>query len=309
MRKRDRAKLAADHYNRPRTWVVAYFVTILAFACLYRMEIDGFFHSTVRYETSTMQQHGHLTRLLTEAIVAQLGTNGREKPTDNGRVRLTDDWELLVGDIQVQDLVADQDGITYTVRAASAAPDGITTVQNWFYLAMSMQSNALRLTTYPGGRERVTRITKVQRQAVDPGPPHVFDVYPPVGTGSDDPTIAYVDMSPDLESELIAFHAAINGLPAGIRGGFWRMLYLSAGTIATLGIGDILPIRSMTRILVAAESMIGIVIAGLFINSLFRSSRKAPSHTTLVGQGKERANAEQRRKRGRRSHSAKRRPK
>jgi len=49
-----------------------------------------------------------------------------------------------------------------------------------------------------------------------------------------------------------------------------RMLYLSAVTISTLGYGDIVPTHKYTRLLVAIESFIGIVIAGLFISSLTR---------------------------------------
>lgn len=88
-----------------------------------------------------------------------------------------------------------------------------------------------------------------------------------IGSGSNDPTLAYVDLSPGLERRLVAFHAAVNGLPAQITGGVLRMLYLSAGTIATLGIGDIVPTRPITRLLVTLESIMGVVSAGLFINS------------------------------------------
>ncbi|TBZ35965.1 two pore domain potassium channel family protein [Rhizobium leguminosarum bv. viciae] len=46
------------------------------------------------------------------------------------------------------------------------------------------------------------------------------------------------------------------------------MTYVSAVVITTLGLGDIVPISPMARTLVAAEAVIGILLAGLFLNAL-----------------------------------------
>ncbi len=51
---------------------------------------------------------------------------------------------------------------------------------------------------------------------------------------------------------------------------FWRMFYFSAVTITTLGYGDIVPISDLARLLVAAESILGIILIGLFFNALTR---------------------------------------
>ena len=55
------------------------------------------------------------------------------------------------------------------------------------------------------------------------------------------------------------------------------MLYFSTVTIATIGYGDIVPVTDLTRFLVALEALLGLVFAGLFLNSLYDSVRDKPS--------------------------------
>ncbi len=57
---------------------------------------------------------------------------------------------------------------------------------------------------------------------------------------------------------------------------FLRMLYLSAVTISTSGYGDIVPISNIARLVVALESVAGILIAGLFLNSIARQLSQRP---------------------------------
>jgi len=60
---------------------------------------------------------------------------------------------------------------------------------------------------------------------------------------------------------------------------FWKdpltlvqSIYFSVVTITTLGYGDITPQTEMTRILTALESIFGIILIGLFLNAVARSS-------------------------------------
>jgi hypothetical protein len=55
---------------------------------------------------------------------------------------------------------------------------------------------------------------------------------------------------------------------------FNRMLYFSAMTITTVGFGDIVPISDRTRLLTAAEAVSGIIVIGLFLNSLAQQIAK-----------------------------------
>jgi len=74
-----------------------------------------------------------------------------------------------------------------------------------------------------------------------------------------------VPMSFKLQNEINAFAFGINSSSID---DFWNMFYLSAVTITTLGFGDIVPITTLARLVVASEAIIGIIIIGLFLNAL-----------------------------------------
>jgi hypothetical protein len=71
-----------------------------------------------------------------------------------------------------------------------------------------------------------------------------------------------------LYKKMKAYSYAMDGFPSLTSGNFERMFYLSAVTITTVGYGDIVPISSRTRILLSIEAIWGIILIGLFLNSL-----------------------------------------
>lgn len=75
----------------------------------------------------------------------------------------------------------------------------------------------------------------------------------------------------DVFSRLWVWVEQANGTPRD-RG--WdaavRWTYLSVVCITTLGLGDIVPITTRARVFVSLEAIIGIVTAGLFLNSVVR---------------------------------------
>jgi hypothetical protein len=73
------------------------------------------------------------------------------------------------------------------------------------------------------------------------------------------------------------FAVALRGFPSRIPGQFWRMLYFSATTITTLGFGDIVPLSTAARMVVSLESVLGIVLIGLFVNALSSEIKRKPT--------------------------------
>jgi len=69
------------------------------------------------------------------------------------------------------------------------------------------------------------------------------------------------------------FEAAGTGDPSYASGSWWRMSYLSAVTVTTLGFGDITPVSETARILVGLEAILGVVMVGLFLNALAARTR------------------------------------
>lgn len=75
-------------------------------------------------------------------------------------------------------------------------------------------------------------------------------------------------ISDSFLAKLSAYSKAQIGFPGYTKGNFSRMFYLSASTITTVGFGDIVPITPSARILLSIEAIWGIIIIGLFLNSL-----------------------------------------
>ncbi|WP_417432272.1 potassium channel family protein [Kiloniella sp.] len=63
------------------------------------------------------------------------------------------------------------------------------------------------------------------------------------------------------------YHNALTGKISN-HNRFMRMLYLSTVTITTLGYGDIVPVTDTSRLLISLESILGIILIGLFLNSI-----------------------------------------
>jgi hypothetical protein len=79
--------------------------------------------------------------------------------------------------------------------------------------------------------------------------------------------------SPDLARKLIDYWGGLEGFPHRLSYHFFRMLYLSAVTITTLGYGDIVPITTAARMAIAIEAIMGIILIGLFLNAVAKKNR------------------------------------
>lgn len=77
----------------------------------------------------------------------------------------------------------------------------------------------------------------------------------------------------DLYRDMENYRALCGGSPSTVKGGFARFMYLSAVTITTLGYGDIVPVTDRARALVACEAVLGVAVAGLFLNSIWHRSK------------------------------------
>lgn len=82
-------------------------------------------------------------------------------------------------------------------------------------------------------------------------------------------TNEYCFESPEsLENDLINVVQSFSGIPKNDPDRFWRMLYLSAITLTTLGYGDIVPLTNPARLLVGFETFLGPILLGVFLTAL-----------------------------------------
>jgi hypothetical protein len=113
-------------------------------------------------------------------------------------------------------------------------------------------------------------------------------------------TAAAIATRPDTAISLSALLHAKSGFTDRLPGRPARAVYLSAVTITTLGFGDVVPVSDGARLLVASEAVVGVVLAGLFLNAVTRRrGSSATSPRTGVGAGaRARALAAERTRRG-----------
>jgi hypothetical protein len=121
----------------------------------------------------------------------------------------------------------------------------------------------------PGG-------SAIEKPKPSPVSPPVSLLFPPPAPSQPLPASSSgtLTMSRATYEELQRFYAAVQGDPSYASGSWLRMLYLSAITITTLGFGDITPVSESARMSIALESVLGIVVIGLFLNSLATRVRK-----------------------------------
>jgi hypothetical protein len=75
-------------------------------------------------------------------------------------------------------------------------------------------------------------------------------------------------LPPETYDRLQRFDSAGTGDPSYASGSFWRMMYLSAVTVTTLGFGDVTPVAESARLFVALEAVLGVVLVGVFLSRL-----------------------------------------
>lgn len=78
-----------------------------------------------------------------------------------------------------------------------------------------------------------------------------------------------------LDTDILNLAKGVQGDPTKLDGHFWRMFYLSAVTITTLGYGDIAPLTPKARNLILEEAVLGIIVIGFIIGG--PPKNKAPS--------------------------------
>lgn len=88
--------------------------------------------------------------------------------------------------------------------------------------------------------------------------------------------LATIVVTDEEVARIDKFIQGISGDPTALSGGFWRLLYFSTMVITTVGFGDIVPMDGLTRFLVGSEAILGIIIAGFFVNIVATRRDRGP---------------------------------
>jgi len=103
-----------------------------------------------------------------------------------------------------------------------------------------------------------------------------YEIPPSTLLGEVDNNNGYkLPISLELENDIFKLIRGLKGFPSCLKHNYLRMLYFSVVTITTLGFGDIVPISTLSRIAVTTEAVLGVVLIGLFLNSLADRIKKS----------------------------------
>jgi hypothetical protein len=249
-------------------YALVYLSLIPIFAVVYSYLPKHFYHSTIQLESSMDQETKGLTRELSHVFYdqfeAQDKTHERLGGWDGVQVRA---W--WVRPERFENLEIDNNEASFSITVKAWNDKTFVTIPLVVKFDVRMESGL----SFPPNREEEEdkRLTiqglPVNGEFAD----EQFQLELGRALFPESPkrsTSLYMLIPLHLMDELRHFSGVTKGMGSEVSGNFVRMLYLSAATITTLGYGDIVPITTVSRLLVSVESILGIVLIGLFLNAL-----------------------------------------
>lgn len=254
-------------------YAVVYLLVIPIFAGIFWLLPQNFYHSTVQYEASLQIDAERILRRLAKEIVETFknhhGALGAER----------DGWQIDITAIHLYDFEPLKDANRFKMSLRFNGTKGEQKgVEQGMTLIIKLQNDKYYSTQNPKtGEWNYYRTPTIENIHVLPVSPKLIFPYRAVWDG--DPVgeaqrPILLPISDVLETEMKSFNRTSKGFPSKSSGTYARMFYFSAVTITTLGYGDIVPITNLARLLVAIESILGIVLIGLFLNSLARENSR-----------------------------------
>ena len=248
--------------SRKAVFAISYFLLIPIFAGIYWVCLpNDFYHSTVQFEYVPMNRSA--TRILDglqKSIIERISSSPKGG-TCGG-------WTLLTDSVHVHSLSAHDGKIAFGVSGEmlQETPRGLE--QSIFHERYAMTLNQ-RIIAFPKNSEPVVSYMLVPDTPIPTKYPFGEDPFFCIFPASE--TMAgTLQINQSLSNDLNNFASAVRGFPAHVEGQFWRLLYFSGTTVTTLGFGDIVPLTTRARLAVLCESILGILLMGLFLNALGR---------------------------------------
>jgi hypothetical protein len=231
---------------------------------------NSFYHSTVQYEATLDKDADIVLRRLYREIMQTF------EEYHGGYSASHNDWVVHMSTSHLHSLEIEESSIKFKMRVEywgiGSQNEGVQQVLNVLitlpdtpFFSM-LDTNTNEWTYYKSPEIENVRQLPIDAKFLFP--------YNHGDEGIDWTKPILLPISTQLNDQIIAFSLTSKGFPTQSSGSYARMMYFSAVTITTLGYGDIVPITTWARLIVALESVLGIVLIGLFLNSLARESRK-----------------------------------
>ncbi len=259
----------------PLWYMLIYIAAIPAFGLLYAFGAPhGFYAPYARYEPGGVSDAVQLASSLEGALQRSLGANA-------DREFLIGNWKLDLRSLRV-DEVKSNDGseVSFRIRfsangvgmlsgASQVGWSAVITVPERPTSAVLLGQNKLLTYRFPdvdfSGYASPFRESNAELFKL------VFAEQEYAHERSA-PALALISQE---EMQFNRYLQGIKGDSSAVSGHTWRMIYVSAVVITTLGLGDIVPVSMEARFLIAAEAIFGIILAGFFLNALaYRASHR-----------------------------------
>jgi hypothetical protein len=280
--------------RQPSIYAAFYLILIPFFAILYSLQDKGFYHSTITHERSFSQARAGVLAALEDGISRQFvgyhGTSVLLREENQLDIRNCKTYGLDIVDEMESPpvrIVRVSSTLSCSTQYIGKAESEARKRAIWAFTDSRQapmdprvlefagvqhdSSFAISFVYPPGTKSQIGSLLKVKvGLSVHPTFPGILDIFPKGQGDKDSEKFVSVEFSNDLYRKLDSYFLSSQGLPEHGIDNLGRMFYLSAVTVTTVGYGDIVPLTSLTRWLVALEAILGVVTVGLFLNALAR---------------------------------------
>jgi hypothetical protein len=244
------------------------------YAGIYTFIGGDFYHSTSQYEPGLHEDARKILQEIRESMRQTFVQYNKAETI------VFDGWKLDFKNIKVHSLKPEVDKVSFSL---SMSVDSVSLPMTRVYMQPRVAIPLRRWSVaFPSNNQpidmrpvEIRGASSVQIPNLTSPPLKVFFPY----KITEDPDYAsqlplIFPISLDLGNKIYDFARATSGFPKNVSGSYWRMLYLSAITITTLGYGDLLPITPRARFLVALEAVSGMIVVGMFLNALSQENKR-----------------------------------
>lgn len=261
----------------PKEILGIYALVIVTFAGLFTMWPDDFYQANIKLEPAERQKKKALGELLRDAFDEEFKSN-----SDFGRgvnyqdvswVQINNEHESALA--STAQILVTLDGIENRLFIMKVpllvAPYGekAVEVKRGF---VNLPGDPIKLPGPEGKLRTIYVVIDPQRAVEDESIlTHTTEDQKVVGSAVS-LAIERLQLNPDQIAKSGEVVCAEQGKRCSVWGAFGGMLYFSAITITTVGYGDVVPLSPLARFLSAMEATFGVVLLGLFVNSLYKSS-------------------------------------
>lgn len=247
-------------------FLVFYLAMIPAFALYYTVMGDEFFHSTVRYEADILADDMQIREDLAQLVRHQF------TETNSNNTKKVGSWFVDINEFSIVEIRFDEDKLYFRAYMRFNSDDGREIGgPREFYV--DAQPSFVIATSDSEDRKVIKHPASEQESLWPVEDIHLFQLTDIDFFMAEHGALA---LPVELQDQITALKNSFDGFPAHSTGSFGRLLYFSAVTQTTLGFGDIVPISDRTRWAVGAQSVLGIVFIGLFLNSLAHAASARP---------------------------------